>query len=62
VLDANPLENIRNTNTVRSVMINGRMYDGNTLDESWPRQRPAPKEPWRDASPKANAGIRGGAR
>jgi Tol biopolymer transport system component len=62
VLDANPLENIRNSNTVRYVMMNGRMYDGNTLDEIWPRQRPAPKEPWRDSSPKVSAGVQGGAR
>jgi Tol biopolymer transport system component len=41
VLDANPLENIRNTNTIRYVMKNGRLYDGNTLDEIYPRQRKA---------------------
>ncbi|MEP6729028.1 MAG: amidohydrolase family protein [bacterium] len=39
VLDANPLDDIRNTNTVRFVMKNGRLYDGNTLDEVWPRQK-----------------------
>jgi hypothetical protein len=39
VLDSNPLDNIRNTNTIRYVMKNGRLYDGNTLDEIWPRQR-----------------------
>ena len=33
VLDANPLENIRNSNTVRYVMKNGRVYDGETLGE-----------------------------
>ena len=33
VLDANPLENIRNTNTVRYVMKNGRLYEGHTLAE-----------------------------
>ena len=38
ILDANPLENIRNTNTVRLVMKNGRLYDANTLDEVWPKQ------------------------
>jgi imidazolonepropionase-like amidohydrolase len=37
VLDRNPLENIRNTNSVRMVMKNGRLYDGNTLDETYPR-------------------------
>ena len=46
VLDANPLDNIRNTNAIRYVMKNGRMYDGNTLDEVWPRQRPMPRQWW----------------
>jgi hypothetical protein len=41
VLDRNPLENIRNTNTISMVMRNGRLYDGNTLDEVYPRQRKA---------------------
>ena len=36
VLDKNPLENIRNTNTIRYVMQNGRLFDGNTLDQIWP--------------------------
>jgi hypothetical protein len=39
VLDKNPLDDIRNTNTIRFVMKNGRMYDGNTLAEVWPRQK-----------------------
>ena len=41
VLDKNPLENIRNTKSIRYVMKNGRLYDGNTLDELWPRQKKA---------------------
>jgi hypothetical protein len=61
VLDANPLEDIRNTNTIRYVMTNGRLYDGNTLDETWPRQRLAADEPWRHTAPAAAAGIKGGA-
>ncbi|MEO5568515.1 MAG: amidohydrolase family protein, partial [Gemmatimonadaceae bacterium] len=39
VLDANPLDNIRNTTTARYVMKNGRLYDAGTLDEIWPRQK-----------------------
>lgn len=39
VLDRNPLEHIRNTNSVSLVMKNGRLYDANTLDEVWPRSR-----------------------
>lgn len=40
IMDANPLENIRNSNTVRWVVKNGRLYDGNTADELFPRQKP----------------------
>ena len=42
ILEKNPLEDIRNTNTVYRVMKNGRMYDGNTLDEVYPVHRQAP--------------------
>ena len=58
VLDANPLENIRNTNTIRYVMMNGRLYSGDSLNEVWPRERPAPDEPWRNGAPNVQAGIR----
>jgi imidazolonepropionase-like amidohydrolase len=61
VLDANPLDNIRNSNTIHYVMKNGRLYDGNTLDEVWPRQLPAPDEYWRHTAPPSGiAGIHGG--
>ena len=33
VLDKNPLENIENTNTIEMVMINGRLYDADTMNE-----------------------------
>jgi Tol biopolymer transport system component len=62
ILDANPLENIRNTNTIRYVMKNGRLYDGNTLDEVWPEARAAAAEPWRNAAPSVQNGVRGGVR
>ncbi len=39
VLDANPLDDIRNSNTIRYVMKNGRLYEGDTLDEIYPRKR-----------------------
>ncbi|MFN2399561.1 MAG: amidohydrolase family protein, partial [Gemmatimonadaceae bacterium] len=53
VLDANPLENIRNTNTVRYVMRNGRLYEGETLKEIWPRQRELEKPWWWNRDPAA---------
>jgi hypothetical protein len=46
ILDKNPLDNIRNTNTIKYVMKNGRLYDGSTLDEVWPRQKRAPEMWW----------------
>ena len=33
VLDRNPLENIRNTESISMVMVNGRLYDGKTLNQ-----------------------------
>jgi imidazolonepropionase-like amidohydrolase/Tol biopolymer transport system component len=33
ILDANPLENIRNTEKVSKVMLNGRLYDSATMNE-----------------------------
>lgn len=48
VLDANPLADIHNTNTVRYVMKNGRLYDASTLDELWPEQRALPTQWWQE--------------
>ncbi|MBI2221445.1 MAG: PD40 domain-containing protein [Acidobacteria bacterium] len=39
VLDRNPLDNIRNTDSVRMVMLNGRLYDAATMDEIAPTPR-----------------------
>jgi imidazolonepropionase-like amidohydrolase/Tol biopolymer transport system component len=41
VLDRNPLDNIRNSESIAMVMLNGRLYDGKTLNEigNHPRQR-----------------------
>ena len=58
VLDQDPLANIRNTNTIKYVMKNGRLYDGDSLDEVWPRQRALPDQPWRHTVPNATSGIR----
>ncbi len=49
VLNANPLDDIHNTNTIRYVMKNGELYDGDTLDQVWPVERPLPRFWWWDA-------------
>lgn len=58
VLDQDPLVNIRNSNTINMVMVNGRLFDGNTLDEVYPRVKPLVKQPWSYTVPVAGAGIR----
>ena len=39
VLDRNPLENIKNSESVAMVMLNGRLYDARTLNEIGPSPR-----------------------
>ena len=46
VLDESPLDDIRNTTAIHQVMQNGRLYDGDTLDQVWPEQRPLPAFWW----------------
>jgi len=40
ILDANPLDDIRNTIKIDRIVQNGRLYDGDTLDEQWPEAKP----------------------
>jgi len=51
VLDRNPLEDIRNTNSVRYVMKNGELYEGDTLDQVWPEPKKLPRQYWWDLEP-----------
>ncbi|HKG22985.1 MAG TPA: amidohydrolase family protein, partial [Blastocatellia bacterium] len=39
VLEKDPLKDIRNSNTIRYVMKNGDLFDGDTLDQIWPVQK-----------------------
>ena len=39
ILQGNPLEEIRNTNTIRYVMKNGEFFNGDTLDQIWPEEK-----------------------
>jgi hypothetical protein len=45
ILNADPRTDIRNSRAIAQVMKNGRLYEANTLDEIWPRQR-AFEAPW----------------
>ena len=46
VLDRNPLEDIRNTNSVRYTMLGGRLYDALSMDEIGNHPRPRSKFYW----------------
>jgi Tol biopolymer transport system component len=45
VLNKDPLENIRNTNTIRLVMKGGDMWEADTLNQVWPVEKKL-AEPW----------------
>lgn len=46
VMDKNPLENIRNTESIVYTMVNGRLYDAETMSEVGNYNKPAPKFHW----------------
>jgi len=58
IMDKNPLTNIRNTNSVKYVMKNGRLYEGDTCDEIYPQQRKLNKSEWNYAKPVNNTGVK----
>lgn len=64
VLDKNPLEDIRNTESVRYTMVNGHLYDAETMNETgnvnktrakfyWELNKNADSFPWHDESTEA---------
>jgi hypothetical protein len=59
ILSGNPLQDIRNTNTVRYVMKNGRLHDGDTLAEIHPTPRELPPMWWQDPDPRGVPGTEG---
>ncbi len=56
VLNKNPLEDIRNTNSVRYVMKNGELFNGDTLDQIWPKEEKLKPLWWWDADPATGSG------
>jgi len=46
ILDKNPFDDIKNTNSVDQVMKNGRLYEGNSLDQVWPIKKAFPSNWW----------------
>jgi len=57
ILSENPLDNIRNTNTISHVVKNGRIYDGNTLDEIYLNPRKLDISSWTKEAPKVTTSL-----
>jgi len=51
ILDGDPLVDIRNTNTIRWVMKNGELFEGDTLNEIWPESKRLPPLWWWNEEP-----------
>lgn len=58
VLNDNPLDDIRNTNSIQLVMKNGRLYNGDTLSEVYPRQKVLAPLWWWDDEPQGLPGLK----
>lgn len=53
ILQEDPLVDLRNTNKISHVMMNGRLYDANTLDQVHPIQKPFEKLYWEHDRPES---------
>ena len=51
VLSKNPLDDIHNTNSVRYVMKDGELFEGDTLNQVWPVEKPLPALWWWEDKP-----------
>jgi imidazolonepropionase-like amidohydrolase len=51
ILRKNPLEDIHNSTAIKFVMKNGRLFDGDNLDQVWPTQKPLGSFWWSNDHP-----------
>jgi hypothetical protein len=52
LLTKNPLDDIKNTNSIKYVMKNGILYNADSLDEIWPTIKKLPPQYWHGKTPK----------
>ncbi len=57
VLERNPLDNIHYTNTIRYVMKNGELFEGDSLDRLWPQKKEIPPFWWWETSEALEAAL-----
>jgi imidazolonepropionase-like amidohydrolase len=58
ILDKNPLENIRNTNSIKYVMKNGRLYNGDNLNETITGTHLLDRSEWMETKPVRNTNVK----
>jgi nucleoside 2-deoxyribosyltransferase len=58
ILDNDPLQNIRNTMSISYVMKNGRLYEGNTLDQVFPTKKELGTFWWHNTGPMNVPGVK----
>ena len=58
IMDENPLEDIRNTNTLTHVIKNGKVYDAETLNEVAPLEKAAAPFSWQTKKPEGVPGMK----
>ena len=51
VLNRDPLADIHNTNSIRYVMKNGELFEGDTLNQVWPQKKALPELWWSRTQP-----------
>lgn len=52
IMNSDPREDLKNAVDIHRVMMNGRLYDDDTMDELWPRQKKLGKLWFHDKGPK----------
>lgn len=55
ILNANPLDDIRNSNTLAYVMKNGELFEAGTLDQVWPVEKKLPPFFWKSSEAELKA-------
>jgi len=51
IMDGNPLADIKNTNTIKLVMKNGELFEGDTLNQVYPNAKPLGNQYWWNTGP-----------
>ncbi len=57
IMNSNPLDNIRNTNSIQYVIKNGRLYDAGTLDEVYPNPKKLDRSSWIKTAPNVTTNL-----